>query len=94
MMAIGWSRLGTMASIVMEGALIGSCGCALGVAFGYAASLLFSSMPMIGDYISFHPTVAMLAPTLAASVALCVLGSLYPAWRATSLSPSEALRRA
>ncbi len=94
MMAIGWSRLDTMASIVLEGALVGACGCALGVAFGYAASFLFSSVPMIGDYISFHPTVSMLAPTLVASVALCILGSFYPAWRATSLSPSEALRRA
>lgn len=94
MMAIGWSWRDTMASIVLEGALIGSIGCALGVVFGYAASFLFSSVPMIGDYLSFHPTVAMLLPTLTASVALCVLGSLYPAWRATSLSPSEALRRA
>jgi ABC-type lipoprotein release transport system permease subunit len=56
--------------------------------------LTISAIPMIGDYISFHPTVSMLAPTLVASVALCALGSLYPAWRATSLSPSDALRRA
>ena len=94
MMAIGWDRPHTMASIVIEGLLIGVCGCVLGVIVGYAASFLFSSMPMIGEYLSFKPTLHLVAPTLLSAIALCVVGSLYPAWRATSLTPADALRRA
>lgn len=94
MSAIGWRRGRTMASIVLEGAYIGAMGCALGAGFGYSASFLFSSVPTIGDYIAFHPTPVLAASVLAASLALCVVGSLYPAWRATGLSPAEALRRA
>lgn len=94
MSAIGWRRGQTMASIVLEGAYIGAMGGALGALVGYGASFLFSSVPTIGDYIAFHPTPGLAAFVLAASFALCVFGSLYPAWRATALSPSEALRRA
>ena len=39
------------------------------------------------------PNLPMVLPTLLASIALCAVGSLYPAWRAASMSPAEALRR-
>jgi putative ABC transport system permease protein len=94
MMAIGWSDLRIMASIVTEGVLVGICGCALGIPLGYAASFLFSGLPTIGNFISFKPSLAMVWPSLVAAMVLCVLGSLYPAWRAVSLSPADALRRA
>lgn len=93
MMAIGWTRARTMASIVFEGVLIGLAGCLTGVPLSYLISLLFERIPTIGDIISFRPTVAMVLPTLIVSVALCGLGSLYPAWRAASMSPADALRR-
>ena len=92
MMAIGWRSGATMALIVLEGAMVGVAGSALGLGFGWAASLLFGSVPMIGEYISFHPTLTVTAPILLGSIALCLLGSLYPAWRATLLSPSAAFR--
>jgi putative ABC transport system permease protein len=92
MMAIGWRSGATMALIVLEGAIVGVVGSALGLGFGWAASLLFGSVPMIGEYISFHPTLTVTAPILLGSIALCLLGSLYPAWRATLLSPSAAFR--
>ena len=94
MMAIGWDKPHTMASIVIEGVMIGVAGCAIGVVLGYAASFSFSSLPQIGAYLSFKPTAAMILPTISSALVLCALGSLYPAWRAVSLAPAEAIRTA
>lgn len=94
MMAIGWSNPRIMASIIVEGVVAGICGCVLGIPLGFAASFLFSSLPTIGNYLSFRPSFAMILPTVLAAILLCALGSLYPAWRATSLTPADALRRA
>jgi putative ABC transport system permease protein len=93
MTAIGWSRARTMASIVFEGVLIGVAGCSVGIPLSYGISLLFGYLPTIGDILSFHPSLSMVLPTLLASIALCAVGSLYPAWRAASMSPADALRR-
>jgi putative ABC transport system permease protein len=91
--AIGWARSRIMSSIVFEGVLIGIAGCIIGIPLSYAISLLFRHLPAIGDILSFHPDLAMTPPTLLVSIALCAVGSLYPAWRAASMSPAEALRR-
>ncbi|MCB1498780.1 MAG: FtsX-like permease family protein [Bauldia sp.] len=93
MMAIGWDKPHIVVSIVVEGAVIGIAGSAIGIVLGYAASFLFSSVPTIGDYLSFTPTVGMMVWTPFWAVVLCALGSLYPAWRATSLVPAEAIRK-
>src|SRR6185436_17931224 len=92
MMAIGWSRRLTIASIVIEGVLIGIGGSVIGILLGFAASLSFTSIPQIGNYLSFAPSVEMILPTVLAAISMCVLGSLYPAWRATRLTPAEAIR--
>jgi putative ABC transport system permease protein len=94
MMAIGWSDRRIVASIIVEGILVGICGSVLGIPLAFAASFLFSSLPVIGNYISFEPSVAMIWPNVAAAIALCAIGSLYPAWRAISMTPANALRRA
>ncbi|MBI3704126.1 MAG: ABC transporter permease [Rhizobiales bacterium] len=91
--AIGWSDARIMSSIVIEGLLMCALGCVLGVCLSFLASLLFPIIPAIGNYIEFKPTPALIAITIAATVALCTVGSLYPAWRAVRLVPAEALRR-
>jgi ABC-type lipoprotein release transport system permease subunit len=50
-------------------------------------------MPAIGNLISFKPSVALIAPVLGAACALCLIGSLFPAWRAIRMVPADALRR-
>lgn len=92
--AIGWSDVRIMASIVLEGLMMCVLGSALGVGLGYSAALLFPLIPTIGDYINFKPTLGLIVPVLLATLALCTLGSLYPAWRATRMTPAQALQRA
>lgn len=93
MMAIGWSRWRTMASIVLEGLMIGFAGCFVGVPSSFAISYSFRYLPTVGEILAFRPSLSLILPVLFASVALCGLGALYPAWRAASMKPSDALRR-
>ena len=94
LMAIGWSNRRIMASILVEGATMGMLGCIVGIPLGFAACTLFNRLPTIGAYVSFQPSLAVMLPSVAAGIALSALGSLYPAWRAVSQTPADALRRA
>jgi putative ABC transport system permease protein len=91
--AIGWSRSRIMASIVVEGMVMCLIGCALGLALSFGAALAFPHIPAIGNLVSFKPSPALLGATLAAAFVLCILGALFPAWRAIRMLPAEALRR-
>jgi putative ABC transport system permease protein len=91
--AIGWSNARIMMSIVIEGILMCVIGCILGVLLSFFAVFAFPRIPAIGNLISFKPSVGLIAPVLVAAFALCILGSLVPAWRAVRMVPAEALRR-
>lgn len=93
MIAIGWSRSRTMGSIVLEGVIIGLAGCCVGIPASFLISYLFRYLPTVGDILSFRPSLSIILPVLLSSVALCGLGALYPAWRAASMRPADALRR-
>lgn len=94
MMAIGWSDRRIMATIVVEGIITGIAGCAVGVPLGFAACSFFDLLPVIGTYLSFEPSIGIVLPSVAGAFLLSVLGSFYPAWRAVSMTPADALRRA
>ena len=91
--AIGWSDGRIMLSIIVEGMILCSFGCAFGVVVGFVAALLFAVIPVIGTYISFIPTVGLTTPILLMAFVLCLIGSLYPAWRAVRTTPAAALQR-
>ena len=91
--AIGWSNARIMASIVLEGMSMCAIGCLLGVLLSFLAAFAFPHIPAIGNLISFRPSIALIAPVLGAACALCLIGSLIPAWRAIRMVPAEALRR-
>jgi len=63
------------------------------LALSFAAATAFPHIPAIGDLVSFSPSATLIAATLAAAFVLCVLGALFPAWRAIRMLPAEALRR-
>jgi putative ABC transport system permease protein len=91
--AIGWSDRRIMASIVIEGLIMSVIGCAIGIVLGYLTSFFFAAIPQIGSIIAFKPSIGLIAPTVIAALILCAIGSLYPAWRATRMTPAEALQR-
>jgi putative ABC transport system permease protein len=91
--AIGWSNSRIMMSIVIEGVLMCVIGCVLGVLLSFIAAYVFPHIPAIGKLISFRANVGLIVQVLAAALALCILGSLMPAWRAVRMIPAEALQR-
>ncbi len=90
--AIGWTDARIMTSIVIEGLLMCAVGCVMGIFLSYLASLLFPAIPTIGNYISFRPSFGLILPTVVSAFVLCMIGSLYPAWRAVRVPPAMALR--
>jgi putative ABC transport system permease protein len=90
--AIGWTDAQIMSSIVIEGLLMCAIGCIFGILLSFFAALLFPAIPTIGNYISFRPSLGLILPTVVAAFVLCMIGSLYPAWRAIRLPPAVALR--
>lgn len=94
LMAIGWSDRRIVALTVLEGGIAGAVGAALGVPLGFFACQFFNLLPVIGRYLTFTPSLDIVLPSVAGALALSLAGALYPAWRAVSMTPAEALRRA
>lgn len=86
--SLGATRSAILAQFLMEAVFISTTGAALGVAVGIGASFWLARMLHIA--MIFSPVVPAIA--LTASLGLGVLFGLYPAARAASLLPSEALR--
>lgn len=99
MRAVGASRADVIVLLLLEAAAVGLCGGALGVLLARAAGALIDLLsrtalpdfPFKPDsYFWFSPP--LLLGLLGFSVAVCLLGALWPARTAASLSPAEALQ--
>ena len=105
---LGLSPRQVMQVFMVQGLVIGLVGVALGVVFGVLLSQNLSAlvhvvesitgnelMPADVYYISGVPTVVnpmdVLTVTVVAIV-MCLLATVYPAWRAAKTNPVEALR--
>jgi len=96
------ARDGTVLRLfLIEGLLIGGLGTGLGVAIGSTLIGLLSRYPIVrlpGDVyfierLPVRPEGGDFAAVILATLALCLVAALYPAWRASRLDPVEAIRR-
>lgn len=99
MQAVGGTRLTLFAAFLLESGLYGLLGGILGVLIGILGAYV------LGPYLADNAFTASLrqspAPaldgatllwTFGLSIGLALVAGLYPAWRATKLSPVEAMR--
>ena len=96
--AIGFSNGEVMKQFMYEGIYVGLIGGVVGLALAAAAasglsSLLLDPSETLGQSVSVHITALSIILGLVVAVLAGALGSLYPAWRASRVSPMESLRR-
>jgi putative ABC transport system permease protein len=93
--ATGASRAQILRTIMFESAYLGATGITLGIVTGFAVALILMQVinrAFFGWTIDWHtPYLSLIYVTLGMILA-CLLASLPPAWRASRLSPAEALR--
>lgn len=90
LMALGWSRARVLAMILTEGFVVSLIGGLVGVVVGiflvdFVSSIL-RELPIIPGH-----DLTLFGQAMALSLLLGTLGSLVPAWKASRLSPMEAL---
>ncbi|HEY4411635.1 MAG TPA: ABC transporter permease, partial [Gaiellaceae bacterium] len=91
--AVGWSGRRIAALIVSEALGIAAVALAIGLGLGVLAARLFTAQTGLSTLVSPSFTAGVFAWGLAFALGVCMLGAVYPAWRALRLSPIEALRR-
>ncbi len=90
--ALGATRLRILVDFLAEGCVLAFVSGTVGwsVAFGLSSMLKLVKMPEMFPGLPVSMTTSMLA--FAALTVIAVASSLFPAWRAASLTPVEALR--
>ncbi|MBV8228694.1 MAG: ABC transporter permease [Planctomycetaceae bacterium] len=87
----GWTRRNILVLIMTESALLGLLSGAVASAVAVAAVLIANRLMAAGFELKLGPW--LFAASLAAAVAVAVLSGLYPAWKATTMTPMDAIRR-
>jgi putative ABC transport system permease protein len=103
--AIGFSNRVVMSQFLIEGLLLSTIACVVGIAIANFAAPTLSSLllPSVGQSIGFGNivnvaanqvplTTDLILEALGGAMALGVIGTLYPAWRAAKIRPAEAMR--
>jgi ABC-type antimicrobial peptide transport system permease subunit len=90
--AVGWRRRRVLWLILQESLALGVLGGLAGLAVGVGLAWGLGLSPIMAAFVKPLFTAKLAGIALAIAVGLGVLGGLYPAWRATQMSPIEALR--
>ncbi len=90
--ALGWRRGLVLAMILREAVLLGVLGGLAGILLALGMVELMQLNDTLGSWVQPLWTFEIFARALLLSIFLGAIGGLYPAYRATRLSPVEALR--
>ncbi|NDB94844.1 MAG: FtsX-like permease family protein [Verrucomicrobia bacterium] len=93
--ATGASRNQILRTIMIEAAYLGATGISIGFVTGFAVALILMQVinrAFFGWTIDWHTPYPSLVGIIFGMMLACLLASLPPAWRASRLSPAEALR--
>ena len=91
LLAVGWKRSRIVRMVLLESALLGLLGGLGGVALGFIGVKLMINLPAIRGLLEPDLNIALLVRSVGIAVVVGVFSGLYPAWRSSRLSPSQAL---
>ncbi len=90
--AVGWRTGRVMALVILDGLMLAAAGSVAGIGMGLACLRWIASHPKLGGMFQPQVTAGLILDAVGMALLLGLLGGLYPAWRATRLSPMELLR--
>jgi len=90
--SLGWRRGRVLGLIVGESLALSLIGGLAGTALGVAAVRALGSSPATGGLLQGRFSPGLFIQALVVALVLGALGGFYPAWRASQLTPLEALR--
>jgi putative ABC transport system permease protein len=90
--ALGWRRRRVLTMILQESLLLSTIGGAAGIALGMALTKLVQMTALGQSMLTPNYQPGLFVQALLVAFFLGAIGGLYPAWRASQLSPVEALR--
>jgi ABC-type antimicrobial peptide transport system permease subunit len=90
--AVGWRRRRIISMVLQESLMLSAIGGVAGIALGVGLVQLIGLLPGIGGIFAGAYRPSLFIQAMGVSLALGAIGGLYPAWRASRLSPLEALR--
>jgi putative ABC transport system permease protein len=90
--ALGWRRRRIILLLMGEASALGLLGVVAGSVLAVLGMRLLLLTPTARGFIAADLPPAAFAIGLAMGAVLGVLGGIYPAWRASRLEPTEALR--
>jgi putative ABC transport system permease protein len=90
--SLGWSKRRVLSLIIGESLALSLIGGLTGTALGVAAVKALGSSPATGGLLQGRFSPGLFIQALAVALVLGALGGFYPAWRASQLTPLEALR--
>lgn len=89
MRTVGWTRHNVLALVTAESALLGLLSGMLGAGLATAGVLVLNRF-LEGFSLELSPWLA--AASLAGSLAIAMISGLYPAWKASQMTPMDAIR--
>jgi putative ABC transport system permease protein len=92
MRAIGWRKSRIMQMILCESLLLALAGALFGTVVAIVGTRALSHVPLYARVVSGEVEPAIVLQGVAIAILVGLFGGLYPAWRAASLLPTEALR--
>lgn len=90
--ALGWSRLRVLASVMSEAFIVTLIGAGAGIGFAFLAIFLMKDADTLRGVFVPHYTSGVFVRALAIAAGMAVIGAFYPAARAASLKPLQAIR--
>ena len=92
--AVGWTRVRIAGLVVSEGIATSVFGAGLGLLLGVVGARWLGHALSISSVVNPHVTVTTIWQALVIGFCIGVIGSLYPAWRGTTVSGAELLKAA